>query len=109
MPAKNDRIWHDEVAKIIQFERQGDVITLHNVRNFRWYDTDKYDIHWETCEYRPSELESFDVIISECGLKKSCIQWQVLALKMGANLAFPLKFAKSRTRVFRRLVDFSSI
>lgn len=35
-------------------------------------------------------------------LKKSCIQWQVLALKMGANLAFPLKFAKSRTRVFRQ-------
>lgn len=65
MDAKNDRIWHDEVAKIIQYEQQGDMVTLHNVRNFRWYDKDKYDVNWETRQYNLQELETFELIISD--------------------------------------------
>lgn len=105
MPAKNDRIWHDEVAKIIQFERQGDVITLHNVRNFRWYDTDKYEIYWETCEYRPSELDSFD-IISGWGLKKVVHTMASFGFKDGSKLSFSIEIRKESHQSFSAIDGF---
>lgn len=33
LDARQDRDWQPEVAKILHYEKQGDHVTLHNVRN----------------------------------------------------------------------------
>lgn len=106
LPAKNDRIWHDEVAEIIRFERQGDVITLQNVRNFRWHDTNKYDIYWETRQYHLNDIESFDIIISDWGLKKIVHTMASFGFKNGEKLSFSIEIRKESHESFSAIGGF---
>lgn len=106
MPAKNDRIWHDEVAKIIQFEQQGDRVTLHNVRNFNWHTIDKYDIRWETRQYNLNELESFDIIISDWGLNKIVHTMASFGFKDGRKLSFSIEIRKEAHESFSAIGGF---
>ena len=36
MQPRNDRIWNPEVAKILDYQRDGDQVTIDNVRDFIW-------------------------------------------------------------------------
>ena len=45
LEARQDRDWNPEVAKQLHYEKQGDMVTLHNVRNFNWRSNEDYDIH----------------------------------------------------------------
>lgn len=60
----NDRLWADDVARTGSGEVQGDLVTLHNVRNFDWRSTTDYTPRWETrsCDLR--KLQSLDMITS---------------------------------------------
>lgn len=106
MDAKNDRIWHDEVAKIIQYEKQGDIVTLHNVRNFRWYDKDNYEINWETRQYNLQELETFELIISDWGLDKIVHTMASFGFKNGEKLSFSIEIRKESHESFSAIGGF---
>jgi hypothetical protein len=58
----NDRIWSAEMARLLTYTRDSDVITVKNVRNFNWTGPKKADEHWETRRYKLSELKSVDVL-----------------------------------------------
>lgn len=58
----NDRIWSPEMARLLTYTRDGDTITVKNVRNFNWTGPAKADEHWETRRYKLSELEAVDVL-----------------------------------------------
>ncbi len=60
----NDRAWQDDVARQLNYDKAGDVITIHNVRNFEWVSEFNYKPHWESRQYDLSKLETLDVIIS---------------------------------------------
>lgn len=58
----NDRTWSPEMAQLLTYTRDGDTITVKNVRNFNWTGPNKADEHWETRRYALSELKSVDVL-----------------------------------------------
>jgi hypothetical protein len=58
----NDRTWSPEMAELLTYTRDGDTITVKNVRNFNWTGPDKADEKWETRRYALSELKSVDVL-----------------------------------------------
>lgn len=60
----NDRIWADDVAQQLHGEINGDIATLHQVRNFDWHTEKDYTAHWETRQYDLSKLRSVDVALS---------------------------------------------
>lgn len=60
----NYRIWAADVAQMLSAERQGDLITLHNVRNFDWRSETDFTEHWESRQYDVNQLTSVDVITS---------------------------------------------
>lgn len=58
----NDRVWSPEMAQLLTYTRDGDTITVKNVRNFNWTGPDKADEKWETRTYALSNLKSVDVL-----------------------------------------------
>ena len=62
--ARQDRDWNPEVAKQLSYQRQGDHITLHHVRNFNWHANGDYDIHWEDREINLNNITGVNVITS---------------------------------------------
>src|SRR5689334_21212589 len=48
---RNDRDWSPEMAQLMTYERQGDEITLHNVRNFDWTGPMAAHERWEERHY----------------------------------------------------------
>lgn len=60
----HDRIWADDVARLMQAEVHGNRLTIHNVRNFEWQSESDYIAQWETREYDLDKLESADLLLS---------------------------------------------
>ena len=62
IPASNGRDWQPEVAHAPYATINGDLITIHNVRNFDYRTETDFDSRWETRTYDLSKLDSADII-----------------------------------------------
>ena len=60
----NDRDWQPDMAHIARAEIHGDVLTVHNVRNFDWRTDTDFDQRWEARQYRLSQLQDADLFLS---------------------------------------------
>lgn len=63
----NTREWMPEVAEQTHGSVNGNLATLHNVRNFEWRSRTNYDPRWETRTYDLSKLQSVDMALSYWG------------------------------------------
>ncbi len=62
IPASNERDWQPEVAVSPYATLNGDLITIHGVRNFDYRTETDFDPHWETRTYDLRKLDSADLI-----------------------------------------------
>lgn len=62
--ARQDRDWNPEVAEQLSYSRQGDLVTLHKVRNFDWHADGTYDIRWEDRTIDLNKITGINVITS---------------------------------------------
>jgi hypothetical protein len=58
----NDRAWSPEMAETLSYTREGDTITLKNVRNFDWTGPETANEKWETRTYDLNGLQAVDVL-----------------------------------------------
>ena len=64
LPARNDRDWAAEYARHLTVSFDGDLVTLGNVRNFRWQTIDTAEEVWDTRVFDASTVTSVDVFTS---------------------------------------------
>ena len=60
----HDRDWIPELARLPIIAREGEAITVSNLRDFRWRSETDYDQRWETRRYDLSKLSGADIFLS---------------------------------------------
>jgi hypothetical protein len=60
----HDRDWIPELARLPQIAREGDVLTVSNLRHFRWRTETDFDQNWETRRYDLAKVEGIDLFLS---------------------------------------------
>ena len=63
----NDRPWQPDVAQTAWAEIDGDLVTLHNIRNCDYRTATDYTPHWETRTVRLSQITGMDLAINYWG------------------------------------------
>lgn len=63
----NDRDWQPEVDRTAWAEIDGDVVTIHNVRNFDYRTATDFTPRWETRTVRLSQLTEGDIYVNFWG------------------------------------------
>lgn len=64
---RQDRDWLPDVAELAWAEVNGDIVTLHNVRNCDYRSPTDYTPRWETRTVRLSSLTGIDIAIDHWG------------------------------------------
>lgn len=59
-----DRMWAPEVAHTVTGKVEGNIATLHNIRDFNWQSLDEFDEDWTSASYDLSKIDSVDVYLS---------------------------------------------
>ncbi len=67
IPARNDRNWVPEVSQLASIDVHGDVLTVHNLRNFDYRTETDFTPHWEVRTYDLNQLRGFDLFLSFWG------------------------------------------
>ena len=62
IPASNDRDWQPDVAVTPRATVNGELVTIHGVRNFAYRTETDFDARWEDRTYDLSKLDSVDLI-----------------------------------------------
>ncbi len=73
LPPPHDVTWQTPWAKAPQFELRGDMLTIRNLRDFRYRSEQDYDVHYRTETYDLRELTGVD--LGEChwdGMEAIC-------------------------------------
>lgn len=60
----HDRDWIPELARLPAIAREGDILTVSNLRDFRWRSEEDYDQRWETRRYDLSKITGADMFLS---------------------------------------------
>jgi hypothetical protein len=63
----NDREWLGDVARTASAEINGDLVTIHNVRNFDYRTETDYSPRWETRTVELSQLTGIDMAVNYWG------------------------------------------
>jgi Domain of unknown function (DUF4105) len=63
----HDRKWEPAVAVLPRATRDGDAVTIENVRNFEYRSLDDFTPRYETCTYHLSNLRGADIIFFNWG------------------------------------------
>lgn len=106
IPASNHRDWLSDVARVASVDFDGDRVTVHNVRNFRYRSEDDYDEIWETRVYDLSTIRSLDLYFSYWGPRDIAHTMLSFGFENGDYLAISVETRKEVGETYDPLRSF---
>jgi hypothetical protein len=106
IPASNDRDWQTEVSVAPYATVNGDLVTVHGVRNFHYRTEADFDPRWENRTYDLKELDSADLIAVYWAGK--AIAHIMISFGFGGKdyLAFSIETRKERGESYSTVAGF---
>jgi hypothetical protein len=102
----HDRIWADDVARLLRGRLDGHMATLHNVRNFNWRSASDYDVRWETQSFDLDRLVCADAVLSHWGSRAIAHAMLSFGFDDGRHLVFSVEIRKRRGQAFSAIGGF---
>ncbi|MCD9029545.1 DUF4105 domain-containing protein [Luteimonas sp. BDR2-5] len=102
----HDREWADDVARLLEADVRGNMVTLRNVRNFDWRSDSDYAPRWETRRYELDRLVEADLILSYWMGPHVAHTLVSFGFDDGRKLVFSLEIRKERPESFSALGGF---
>jgi hypothetical protein len=103
---RNDRDWQDDVRYPPTGEVHGDILTIHNVRNFAYRSETDFTPRWETRTYDLSKLDGLDLFLSHWGspaIAHTIMSW---SFSDGQHLAISIETRKERGESYSAVAGF---
>ncbi|KQP38941.1 DUF4105 domain-containing protein [Pseudorhodoferax sp. Leaf274] len=100
------RVWSDDVARHLQAQVDGSVVTLANVRDFDWRSDDDYTARWETRRYDLDRLRSVDMALSYWMGPAIAHTLVSFGFDDGRQLAFSIEIRRERGESFSAVAGF---
>jgi hypothetical protein len=102
----NDRIWADDVARLMHGSVEGSMVTLVNVRDFDWRSDSDYDVRWETRQYDLDRLVSADAILSYWSSKAIAHAMISFGFDDGRHVVFSVEIRRKQGEAFSSIGGF---
>ncbi|MFC5527240.1 DUF4105 domain-containing protein [Rhodanobacter ginsengisoli] len=102
----HQRIWADDVARLLTGTVQGNHVILDNVRNFHWRSDSDYDIRWEVREYDLDRLVSADAVLSYWGSQAIAHAMISFGFDDGRHVVFSVEIRKRRGQQYSPIGGF---
>jgi hypothetical protein len=106
VPARNDRDWIPEFANTLTARVDGDIVTLENVRNFRWQTIETATETWETRTFDASTVTSVDVFTSVWGNPNIAHVMVSFGFADGQHIAFSAETRRRMGQVYSTFGGF---
>lgn len=106
IPARNDREWLPDVAHAPTATFDGDLVTIHNVRNFDYESETEYTPRWETRTYDLSRITGADLFLSYWGsplIAHTIMSWE---FDDGRHLAISIETRKEVGEEYSAILGF---
>jgi len=102
----NDRDWGLDVARAPHVDIQGDEITIHNVRNFRYSSESDFQVQYETRKVNLRELSEVDILVSYWAGKEIAHIMVSFGFSSGQYLAVSIETRKEKNEVYSPVKGF---
>jgi hypothetical protein len=102
----NDRDWSPDVARTATAELDGDLLTVHGVRNFDYRSERDFTERWEDRTYDLSKIVGVDLFLSYWGspnIAHTIMSWE---FSDGQHLAISIETRKTRDEEYSALRGF---
>ncbi len=106
IPPRADRDWQPDVARVATVDIHGDVVTIHNVRDFDYRSETDSTERWEDRTYDLSRLRGVDGFFSFWGptlIAHTIVSWE---FDDGRHLAVSIETRKERGEEYSALRGF---
>jgi hypothetical protein len=106
MEPSHERNWQPDVALLPYATIEGDLLTMHNVRNIDYRSETDYDVAYYTKTYDLKKLRSFDLFLSDWGLNTIVHTLVSFGFEDGSYLCISVETRKEVGETYSNLKGF---